>query len=108
MRFFNSFVAALVALIVVLFAVSNRQPIVIEIWPFPFRIEAGLYAVILVAILFGFAAGAIAAWMGGAEKRSALRAARKRTRELEQSVARLRDDVAVARAKTDLSATPKS
>ena len=107
MRFINSLVAAVVALIVVLFAVSNRQPIVIEVWPFPFRIEASLYAVILVAILLGFVAGAIAAWMGGAEKRSALRAARKRTRELEQSVARLKDDVASARAKTELSSTTK-
>lgn len=97
----------MVALIVVLFAVSNRQPIVIEVWPFPFRIEASLYAVILVAILLGFVGGAIAAWMGGAEKRSALRAARKRTRELEQSVARLKDDVASARAKTELSSTTK-
>ena len=94
-------------MLVVLLAVSNLGTVSVEIWPFPFRIEAGLYAVILVAVFAGFVAGSIAAWMGGAERRREVRAARKRLREMEQSLARLKDDAAAARAKAELSQPPK-
>jgi uncharacterized integral membrane protein len=107
MRFLTTLIAAVTGLLVVLFAVSNRGVVAVELWPFAFRVEAGLYAVILIAVLAGFIAGAMAAWLNGADKRRELRAARKRMREMEQSLARLKDDVAVARAKTDLTA-PKS
>lgn len=107
MRFLNTLLAVAAALIVVLFAVSNRQVVAVEIWPFPFRIEAGLYAVILLAVLVGFVVGSVATWLNGAEKRSQLRAARKRMREMEHSLGRLKDEAAAARAKAELSPTPK-
>ncbi|MSQ87259.1 MAG: DUF1049 domain-containing protein [Alphaproteobacteria bacterium] len=107
MRFINTLLAAAFGMLVVLLAVSNLGTVSVEIWPFPFRIEAGLYAVILVAVFAGFVAGSIAAWMGGAERRRELRAARKRMREMEQSLARLKDDAAAARAKAELSQPPK-
>jgi len=103
MRFLNTLIAAVTALVVVLFAVSNRGVVAVELWPFPVRVEAGLYAVILAAVLVGFIAGAAAAWLSGAEKRRELRTARKRTREMEQSLARLKDDATAARAKAELS-----
>jgi lipopolysaccharide assembly protein A len=107
LRFINTLLAAAFGMLVVLLAVSNLGTVSVEIWPFPFRIEAGLYAVILVAVFAGFVAGSIAAWMGGAERRRELRAARKRMREMEQSLARLKDDAAAARAKAELSQPPK-
>ena len=107
MRFINTLLAAAFGMLVVLLAVSNLGTVSVEIWPFPFRIEAGLYAVILVAVFAGCVAGSIAAWMGGAERRRELRAARKRMREMEQSLARLKDDAAAARAKAELSQPPK-
>jgi lipopolysaccharide assembly protein A len=107
LRFLNTLLAIAVALVVVLFAVSNRGMVIVEVWPFPFRIEAGLYVVILLAVLAGFLAGATSAWMGAADKRRELRSARKRMREMEQSLARLKEDAAAARAKAELSA-PKT
>lgn len=107
MRVINSFIAALVAILVVLFAVSNRGTVVVEIWPFPVRLEAGLYAVILIAVVLGFAAGAIGGWMGGRQTRQELRAARKRARDLEQSLARAKAETDMARAKAALIETPK-
>ncbi|MSO98381.1 MAG: DUF1049 domain-containing protein [Rhodospirillaceae bacterium] len=103
MRFINTLIAVVVAVVVVLFAVSNRSVVIVELWPFPVRIEAGLYAVILFAALLGFAAGAIGAWMGGGQTRRDLRAAKRRQRDMEQSLARMKEDLAAARAKAELS-----
>jgi uncharacterized integral membrane protein len=98
----KTFLAIVAAVAVVLFAVSNRDPVALELWPLPYRVESGLYAVVLIAVLIGFIAGAGAAWLSGAEKRRDLRAAHKRMREMEQSLARLKDDAAQARAKAEL------
>lgn len=106
LRFLNTLVAVVVAVVVVLFAVSNRQPVAVELWPFPLRLEAGLYAVILIAVLAGFVAGAAAAWMSGGARRRELRTARKRMHEMEQSLAQMKTDLAAARAKAELSPPP--
>ena len=98
MRFFNTFIAVVVALLVVLFAVSNRQRVTVEIWPFPFQISLGLYAVILLAVLVGFIAGAIGAWMTGGKRRRAHRATRRHVKQLEESLAR---HMATSNAKLD-------
>lgn len=108
MRFLNTLVAVLMAVLIVLFAVSNREPVAVEVWPFPWRIEAGLYAVILLAVFLGFLCGAVAAWMGGRAKRAELRTARKRMREMEQSLNRLKEEAAAARAKAELGNVPKT
>jgi uncharacterized integral membrane protein len=107
-RIINSLIAIVLAVIIVLFAISNREAVVVEIWPFPLRIEAGLYAVILFAVLIGFIIGLLAAWMSGRRKRAELRAARKRMRDMEQSLARLNADLTAARAKAELSDSAKS
>ncbi len=105
-KIINTLIAIIVAVLVVLFAVSNRDVVVVQIWPFPLRIEAGLYAIILFAVLIGFMFGTVAAWMGGHRKRAELRAAKKRMREMEQSLAKQQADLAAARAKAELSSTP--
>jgi len=87
-RFINTAVAVIVALLVVLFAVSNRQLVTVEVWPFPFQVSLGLYAVILLAVLVGFVAGAVGAWMTGAKRRREHRATRKHVKQLEESLSR--------------------
>lgn len=90
MRFLNSFIAVIVALLVILFAVSNRQPVSIEIWPLPYQLSLGLYAVILLTLALGFIAGAVGMWLVGGQKRRELRRLRRQTRDLEESLARQR------------------
>ena len=87
MRLLNSIVAFIVGLIVILFAVSNRQMVTIEIWPLPYQLSMGLYAVILLALLVGFAAGAIGVWMVGTTRRREHRRLKRHVRTLEQSLA---------------------
>jgi uncharacterized integral membrane protein len=88
LRVLNTLLAVIVAVLVVLFAVSNRDPVRVEIWPFPYQLELGLYAVILLAVFVGFAAGLIAAWLSGGKRRRELRALRKEARDLQASLAR--------------------
>jgi FtsH-binding integral membrane protein len=45
MKYLNPFIGALVALLVILFAVSNRQAVTVELWPFPYQLALSLYAV---------------------------------------------------------------
>ncbi len=88
MRVLNTILAVIVAVLVVLFAVSNRAPVVVEIWPFPYQLELGLFAVILLAVFVGFVAGLIAAWLLGGKRRRELRTSRIEARDLRASLAR--------------------
>jgi uncharacterized integral membrane protein len=89
LRLINSIIAAIVALLVILFAVSNREQVAVGVWPFPYQLTTSLYAVILLALLLGFICGAVGMWMAGRRKRQELRRLRRQTRDLEQSLARL-------------------
>jgi uncharacterized integral membrane protein len=84
-RIVNSVIAIVVALVVVLFAVSNRTEVDITLWPLPYQVTVGTYAVVLLAVLVGFVAGLIAAWMAGGAARRERRRLRKEVRELEQA-----------------------
>ena len=91
MRVINTVAAVIVAILVVLFAVSNRMAVTVEIWPFPYQLGLPLYALILLAVLVGFIAGAIGMWMMGSAKRRDHRALRKQVRRMEQSLAEHKD-----------------
>jgi uncharacterized integral membrane protein len=84
-RVLNTVVAVVVALAVVLFAVSNRADVDITLWPLPYQVTVGTYAVVLLAVLVGFIAGLIAAWMAGGAGRRERRQLRKDMRELEKA-----------------------
>ena len=49
------------ALVIALFAVSNRAIVALALWPLPDTLEAPLYLVLLLALLTGFILGAGAA-----------------------------------------------
>ncbi|HCX14792.1 MAG TPA: DUF1049 domain-containing protein [Rhodospirillaceae bacterium] len=84
----NTFIAALVAVLVVLFAVSNRTQVTMQVWPLSYQISMGLYAVILWAVFIGLIIGLIIAWVMGSSRRRELREIRRRVRDLEQSLSR--------------------
>ncbi|MGE4062524.1 MAG: lipopolysaccharide assembly protein LapA domain-containing protein [Rhodospirillaceae bacterium] len=88
MRVFHILLAIIFAALVVLFAVSNRAPVVVEVWPFPFQLELGLYALILLAVFIGFLVGLLTAWLTGGRRRRELRALRREAKDLHASLAR--------------------
>ena len=71
MRFPGWLIGIPVALVISLFAVSNRAPVAMALWPLPDTVEAPLYLVVLAAVLLGFVWGAGAATVArrGREKK---------------------------------------
>jgi lipopolysaccharide assembly protein A len=67
------------AVILIIFAVSNRDSVVVTFWPLPVVLEAPLYLVVLLALFAGFLAGELVAWINGRRHR---REARRRARRI--------------------------
>jgi uncharacterized integral membrane protein len=53
------------ALVLVVFAISNRGDIILTLWPFPLTLQAPVYLVTLLALLAGFLIGELTAWING-------------------------------------------
>ena len=68
-----------VALVLALFAVSNREAVSLGFWPVPFLVEVPLYIALLAALAIGFLAGQFAAWFAGRRRR---REARRHARRI--------------------------
>ncbi|WP_185961411.1 lipopolysaccharide assembly protein LapA domain-containing protein [Telmatospirillum sp. J64-1] len=73
-----------VAVIAIVFAVSNRQTTTVELWPLPFTFSLPLFLIVLVPFMVGLLAGAVILWFSQGRRRSAARADRRRLRALER------------------------
>jgi uncharacterized integral membrane protein len=68
----------IVALVLALFAVSNRAMVALGLWPVPLLVEIPLYVAVLAALALGFLIGELAAWIAGRRwRREARRHARR-------------------------------
>jgi uncharacterized integral membrane protein len=77
-RTFRWFLIGLLALLLIVFAVANRNTVTLTLWPLPIAIDAPLYLVVLLTLLVGFLLGELAAWMNGHQwRRDANRRPRK-------------------------------
>jgi uncharacterized integral membrane protein len=92
-------VTAPVALVVVLFAVSNRASVTVTLWPLPVTLAAPLYFVVLAALLLGFLVGGLVTWINAGRVR---RTARERARR----IAALERDLAASEARLAAAAPP--
>lgn len=86
MKFLWWIVLALVALVLVLFAVSNREAVAVTLWPLPAAVELPLYLVVLGTLVFGFIAGQLVTWIGGWHWRREARRSRERIAMLEREL----------------------
>jgi uncharacterized integral membrane protein len=96
MRFLFWIVLALVALILILFAVSNRETVSLSFWLLPgAAVQLPLYLLVLGTLVFGFVVGELVGWIGGWRWRREARRGRERIamleRELEAAQAQHRD-----------------
>lgn len=74
LRYLSWIVTIPLAFIAISFAVSNREPLVLKLWPLPGEVETYVFLPVLVALVAGFVAGgAIAWWSGGRYRRLARR-----------------------------------
>jgi uncharacterized integral membrane protein len=60
------------------FAIANREPISIDLWPLSERIETPLFVALVTALYAGVALGALVAWWAGRHGRRAARDAPRR------------------------------
>jgi uncharacterized integral membrane protein len=89
-----------ITLVVVLFAVSNRDPVEMSLWPVPAVLEAPLYLPFLIAVAAGFVLGELIAWSGELGHKMRAAKAEKRIAELEKELAvmRIREEEIRAKA----------
>lgn len=86
------------AVLLIVFSVTNRNAVTIDLWPLPVMIDVPLFALVFAALLMGVAWGGVSAWLNGGKAR---RAARMKTREAELNAAeagRLKDRIATLEA----------
>ncbi|MDE2228483.1 MAG: DUF1049 domain-containing protein [Alphaproteobacteria bacterium] len=92
MKLFHWLVTAPLALVLVVFAVSNRAHVTVRLWPFPFELETRLFLVILLSLLVGLLFGMLIAWLSGGATRRGSRARAKRIAALEREIEGLRSN----------------
>jgi len=75
MRFLRVFIGALLLLILIVFAVANKDAVTVSVDPLPFVIELPLYllvfAVFFVGLVFGVVIGRLNAWSSSRRKAEA-------------------------------------
>ena len=83
-------IALPVLLLLVLFALSNTQPVRLGLWPTWYGLEAPLSAAMLIGMGVAFLLGAILVWFSELAQRRRARRAEQTVRALEEQVQELR------------------
>jgi uncharacterized integral membrane protein len=96
-----------IAISLILFAVSNRETVSIGFWPLPFLADLPLYLLCFLSLLIGALIGVAAAWIAGRRNRRELSARRRRIEALERELMATQSQLEdhSAPAKTQLPAT---
>lgn len=92
---------AIAALVLILFAVTNREAVAVGLWPLSDRIEAPLYLIVLGTLLLGFVIGELVAWIGAGRWRREARRSRERIAMLERELEAARARPVAARLPAD-------
>lgn len=82
----------------VMFALSNQETVIVQIWPLPFEIPIVTYLLVFIPFLIGFLVGGIVAWFGGGAGRKRAREARHRADEAERKLRQMEQDLTAARS----------
>jgi lipopolysaccharide assembly protein A len=96
-----------IAITLILFAVSNRETVSVGFWPLPFLADLPLYLLCFLSLLIGALIGVAAAWIAGHRNRRELSARRRRIEALERELTATQSQLEdhPAPAKTRLSGT---
>lgn len=106
LRFLRWVLFLLVALIVVVFMVQNRDPVEVSLWPLPFVKPAPLWAVIVGFLLLGFLIGATSAWLSGGGARKRARDLARANAEKAQQISQLHQQLATQKQAVALPKPP--
>jgi uncharacterized integral membrane protein len=73
MKRFSWIVAVPIAVAATIFAVMNRTPVELDLWPLPWRMEAAAYLILLGSLVIGLLVGLLLAWLAGGARRRRMR-----------------------------------
>lgn len=73
-RLFNWLILFPLAIAFVVFSVSNRALVSVDLWPFPYQVTLPLYFVFLATLIVGFVVGGMVTTVAGARARARRRA----------------------------------
>lgn len=96
-------IVVVIAIVLAVFAVSNRSAVELGLWPLPGALSLPLYLLVLAALLVGFVVGQLTAWIAGRHWRREAREANRRIAALEGEL-----DDARAEARVTHEAAPQS
>ena len=80
--------------LLVLFALSNPQPVYVGIWPTGYGVETSLSTAVLVGMALAFLLGAVLVWMSELGQRRRARRAEHTARVLEEQLRDLKASIA--------------
>ena len=87
MRRLSYLVSVPLAILLVVFAVANRETLVVSFWPLPWSVSLPGFLALFLALLIGFVAGAAAAWLSGSKNRRRARDLAKTARAQAHQIA---------------------
>jgi uncharacterized integral membrane protein len=56
--------------VVIVFAVANRDFVPLDLWPFEIALQVPVFALVLGSMILGFLIGALAMWLSGGAART--------------------------------------
>lgn len=81
------------AVVLIVFAVSNRNAVSVDLWPFPVSLEVPLFALLFAALLIGVFWGGVATWLSGGSTRKAARSNAREAKRAESESRHLKDQI---------------
>ncbi len=94
MRYIFWFMTLLLTPVFIVFTVANRDPVVIDFWPFEIQQALPFSLVVLACLLFGFLVGAFLMWLRFGAARARARQAQQRAAVLERELTNLKRSAA--------------
>ncbi len=87
MKLIGRLVLGLIAIVIVTFALANRDPVTLSLWPFAEDVTLPIYMAVLGALVVGLVAGGAISWLPKHRLRRHARSAERRAASLERAVA---------------------
>lgn len=85
LRRLSLLITAPLTLAALIFAIANRDPIFVRLWPFQVTVETPLFIVVLGALALGLVSGAAMLWPAALRWRSVAKRRQKRIEQLEEA-----------------------
>ena len=82
-----------VGFVVILFSITNRQSVVLDLWPLPLFVDVPIYGVVIATAVIAFIAGGIVAWYSGGRARRRARLESRRAHNLEKDLSTLNERI---------------